>query len=60
MVSSVNQLHGERKGVVRVTVKNNEGLSELEGKIQGRRIQINGVRLAPVAECGHFVKVSPK
>lgn len=57
-VTSINQLHGDRKGVVRLTCKTPEAAAEVEGKVSTRRVHINNVRLANVTETGQFVKVT--
>lgn len=57
-VASINQLHGDRKGVVRITCRTTEAALELDSKIASRRVLVNGVRMAPVGESGHFIHVT--
>ena len=56
-VASINQLHGDRRGVVRVTCKTMEGLAELDNHLTSQKLHINKVRVSRVGESGHFGKV---
>ena len=58
LVSSINLLHGERKGVIRVTLKTTDALMELDQKLDSRKVSINGMRVAAVGEYGQFLRVT--
>lgn len=57
-IVSLNQMHGDRKGVVRISFKNVESVKDFENKLAGRKIHINGTRLAMVTDSGQFVKAT--
>ncbi len=58
LVSSINLLHGDRKGVMRMTLKTVDALMELDQKLESKKVLINGVRMAAVGEYGQFLKVT--
>jgi hypothetical protein len=48
LISSVNQLHGDRKGVIRVTCKNMEAVNDLDTKVAARKVGVCAVLLSGV------------
>lgn len=57
-LTTINQLHGERKGVVRMTFRSEEAAADFDQRLASRKLHINGVRIAAVGESGHFLRVT--
>ena len=53
-VASMTQLLGERRGVIRVTLKTLAGITRLEESVKQRRVLIKGIPLGFVPDSGQF------
>ena len=53
-VASITQLLGERRGVIRITLKTNSGVQRLEESTRQGRLLIKGITLGLVEENGHY------
>ena len=57
-IASVAQLLGNRRGVIRITMKTMDGVARLEDAVQRRRLTISGSPLGIVEDGGQFVVVT--